>query len=73
MKFIEGSRNWRSILGTQLSFWPLTPPPPSKGHGYHSAVPCCLDLKSLHEAAGMYARRGEGGGVLAGGVGAGMQ
>ena len=28
MKFIKGARTWRSILGTQTFFWPLTPPPP---------------------------------------------
>ena len=28
MKFIKGARTWRSILGTQTLFWPLTPPPP---------------------------------------------
>ena len=27
MKFIEGARTWRSILGTQTFFWPLTHPP----------------------------------------------
>ena len=27
MKFIKGARTWRSILGTQTFFWPLTPPP----------------------------------------------
>ena len=26
MKFIKGARTWRSILGTQTFFWPLTPP-----------------------------------------------
>ena len=28
MKFIKGARTWRSILGTQTFFLPLTPPPP---------------------------------------------
>ena len=28
MKFIKGARTWRSILGTQTFFGPLTPPPP---------------------------------------------
>ena len=28
MKFIKGARTWRSILGTQTFFWPLSPPPP---------------------------------------------
>ena len=27
MKFIKGARTWRSILGTQTVFWPLTHPP----------------------------------------------
>ena len=27
-KFIEGPRNWRSILRTLISFGPLTPPTP---------------------------------------------
>ena len=27
MKFIKGARTWRSILGTQTFFWPLTHPP----------------------------------------------
>ena len=37
MKFIKGARNWRSIVGTQKMFWPLTPhpqaadPPPQTG------------------------------------------
>ena len=28
MKFIKGARTWRSILGTQTFFWPLTHTPP---------------------------------------------
>ena len=28
MKSIKGAQTWRSILGTQTVFWPLTPPPP---------------------------------------------
>ena len=28
MKFINGARNWRPILGTQTFSWPLTPPHP---------------------------------------------
>ena len=28
MKFIKEAQTWRSILGTQTFFWPLTPPPP---------------------------------------------
>ena len=31
MKFIKGARTWRSILGTQTFFWPLTHPPPPPG------------------------------------------
>ena len=30
MKFIKGARTWRSILGTQTFFWPLTDPPPPR-------------------------------------------
>ena len=51
MKFIKGARTWRSILGTQTFFWPLThppsPPPPrysinqplSKGLVWYHATP----------------------------------
>ena len=32
MKFIKGARTWRSILGTQTFFWPLTPGIVSTSH-----------------------------------------
>ena len=36
MKFIEGARNWRSILGTQTFFLAYAaPPPPGKGKLRH--------------------------------------
>ena len=40
MKFIEGARNWGSILGTPAFVWSLTPPPTQTGtgHGRHEAV-----------------------------------
>ena len=37
MKFIKGARTWRSILGVQTFFWPLTPPPPGVVSTSHSA------------------------------------
>ena len=40
MKFIEGVRNRRSILGTQTLFWPLNPPPPEGVDCCHWAMFC---------------------------------
>ena len=51
MKFIKEAQTWRSILGTQTFFWPLTPPPPpvyyqpaTKQRPDPKIANCCITL-----------------------------
>ena len=50
MKFIKGARTWRSILGTQTFFWPLTHPPTHPPPGYSINQPLSKGLVRMPPA-----------------------
>ena len=50
MKFIKGARTWRSILGTQTFFWPLTHPPTPPPPRYSINQPLSKGLVVSHKA-----------------------